>query len=351
MNLRAAAPWIAAAGLGAVVLFSRKRSASADSQAVRRQLLGQRRQPPTHTAPQPETRRTGGRRSLPSEYGARVLPMLYDRATGRLGAVLERMVPQVFYEAPVSAFLGFTAIGKQHEDTADAPPERRAAFHEIGFFQTPAGPVDGPAPNADPNAANNAWGRLASSALVRRLLGRSASTTPGAWKDLVEDQAAVGLADLHEGMFSCFRSIPPTLWPERTSDQWAVAIAFGAFSAGPGLMARHIREHQAAIQAGYYDQPLSGFGKFVRAIIVKARKERTSTGPAMRHANPAYTALRCWQKLQSGKALAQRRGASVAWFDLGFSEAEELRAQRELLTLARGQTLGSDAMPIFSGET
>lgn len=349
MDLRKAGPWLAAAGLGLAYVMSRPKRASADSATIRRQLLGQRRQPPTSTSAQTERSRSGGRRSLPSEYGARVLPMLYDRSNNRLGATLERMVPQVFYEAPVSAFLGFTAIGRQTEDTADAPPERRAAFHELGFFQTPAGPVEGPAPNPDPHAANNAWGRLATSDLVRRLLGRGANMQPGAWKDLVADQCAVGLADLHAGMFSCFRALPEALWPERTSDQWAVALAFGSFSAGPGTMASHVRSHQQAIQAGYYDQPLSGFAKFVRAIIVQARKQGTATGPAMRHANPAYTALRTWQKLASGKALAERKGQSTAWFDLGFSEAEEQRAQWELLSLARGQTLARDSIPILGG--
>ena len=114
-------------------------------------------------------------------------------------------------------------------------------------------------------------------------------------------------------------------------------------------MASHVRAHQQAIQSGYYDQPLSGFAKFVRAIIVQARKQGTVTGPSMRHANPAYTALRTWQKLASGKALAERKGQNIAWFDLGFSAAEEQRAQWELLSLARGQTLARESIPILGG--
>lgn len=272
--------------------------------------------------------------AAPSTYAAAKLAKLRPRFDGTLGAALGQMVPaSPFAGAPLSAVVGFTAIGDATEDTCSAARWRTRAgsFHEIGEFQTPAGPCSGPAPNPDRDAAMNHWGQLATSSMVRELLGgRDAVMTVGAWRlnSSVRDRAAIGLADLYRGLVDLEGRIPVELMPRTGGSLWSLALAFAAFSAGAAGAAQALAPVEDELARVEESQ------RFARwpAALVELHQAGRRWGPANEHPNPAYTCARTWQKLQAGKVLADAVGEqSASWYVLPSPALE-----RELVAAAQG---------------
>lgn len=268
----------------------------------------------------------------PSNYGREKQPMLNGRFAGPLPALLRRFVPVVFpgadVEAMVFALLGFTAFSTSwRENTTDG--DLTQSFHEVGLYQCPAGPRGGPAPNRDPRAPNNAYGRLATGALVRRMLGRDASIEHNAWKPsndtsqsaadvrAREDQVAVGLANLLADWQS-YRSMAEAYAPGSTGAQgvwsvWQVFQMFTAFSRGSaGAFNRFkpfLRELATVPEAVRIPR--------LAALTVQAVISGEGDAIARREGNggTAYGIVRTLQKLYSGLFLARSKGGPVAWFD------------------------------------
>lgn len=280
---------------------------------------------------------TARRVAAPSTYAAAKVERLRPRFEGPLGAALGVMIPadgSPFRGAPVSGLLGFTAIGGEDEDTCSAAAwrARPESFHEIGEWQTPAGPCSGPAPNPDPDAEMNHWGRLATSSMVRAWLGRDAVTAPGAWRGAAatRDRAAVGLADLYSERLALLGELPGALAPRDPGGIWAVALAFAAFSAGPAGAAQALAPVEDELAR--VDESRR-FAAWPEALVELYRAGRR-WGPRAAHPNPAYTCARTWQKIAAGKALADAvRESSASWYVMPSPALE-----RELVLAAEGAT-------------
>jgi hypothetical protein len=134
----------------------------------------------------------------------------------------------------------------------------------------------------------------------------------GAWKDpsAVPDQAAVGIADLLAMGRDVRALLAANLRAPTPNSPWAVLLAFSGFSAGPTSAARAVarcaRDLEGVPEA---DRPRA----WVEALARRWREGEVFT-PAGAHGNPAYTAMRGWQKLEAGRACAQAVGESDAWF-------------------------------------
>lgn len=266
--------------------------------------------------------RAGRIQATPSAYARDKLGLLQGRLQGALGEALREFVPIAMPGGSVAAILGFTSIGGADEDTA---PTHNPVFHEVGEFQTEAGPANGPAPNPNPTAAYNRWGLLGAAevpatvsddvvearALVRRLLGRAPSMASGGWRgrDAVRDRAAVGVVNfwLYARQFA--RNSPALLPLDGEWNLWRTACAFASFSAGLGGAAAAVNRFPDVRRAVETRRFLVWCLSVAQAV---ERGEQFS--PAGAHGNSAYTCLRTWQKLAAGRLLAERNGLDVNWF-------------------------------------
>lgn len=294
----------AALALGALWLFSR-RSSNVNPQDTR-----------------PNTRdvvpATGIRADrYPSRYAAGKLSTLRSRWEGDLGRYVRDYAPQVWPGVPATAFLGFTSIGSRDEDTA---PTANQIFHEVGYFQTPAGPASGPAPNPNANASYNAWGKIASEGLAAELLGRPVNMRAGGWRGAagVPDQVAVGLLDLHRELTS-FRSGAPRAGvpvPLELASVYTVACAFSAFSAGAAGAVRNFAAVDAAGALRDSSNEAHAWDLICEHASALARAGRVPLTNRGTHRNPCYTLLRTTQKLAAGAKLAQALGLveELAWY-------------------------------------
>lgn len=239
--------------------------------------------------------------------------MLARWNAGVVGDTIRRLSPMIWPGVPYEAFLGFAANGsirgETSSDTALPPPYGvNNSFHELGLFGTEGGnridstmgtfpgiPVPVPLAPA-PTMSNNSWRSLASSARVVNALGRPASLELNGWL-AVPDQVAVGLANLKSHLASTISSGLSGAGPVDQNSLWALALAFGGWSAGSGRMAQHVRRYASQIQ-GVSDD--AKWGAFLNAV---ANDPNTS---GQSHSNPAYTAMRTWQKLEAGREISGR---------------------------------------------
>lgn len=255
----------------------------------------------------------------PQAYGAGKVPLIRGRWQGPLGERLRAWVPQVMPGADPLAVLGFTSIGGADEDTAPVPNN---VFHEVGEFQTPAGPAAGPAPNPDPVAPYNRWGLLGAptvpasvSADARelrellqgpRVLGRPAVMAAGSWRGAaaIPDRAAMGLGDLALGAKQFARLASELLPVEGAWDLWRLFVAFSAFSAGVGGAVRALSPYRARLAVVPQGERLARLLELVAADVAAG----LPFAPAGRHGNRAYTVLRGLQKLEAGRQTARALG-------------------------------------------
>lgn len=285
----------------------------------------------------------------PSRYGRGKQSLLRARLSGPLGAYVRRFLPVLMPGGSVAAVLGFTSIGGADEDTA---PVANPVFHEVGEFQTTAGPASGPAPNENPFAGYNNWGMIGSPrestrysenaravrALVQgpQVLGRAAVMTPGGWRGAAAtiDRAAVGMGSLVLDRRELARVAPALGAFSNDWNLWQTFLAFSAFSAGPGGAAQAFREWSTDLSRVAESQR---FAWLVRKIALEVLRGRVFS-PAGHHPNSAYTLLRGWQKLEAARQLAAENGLNTSWFaplELG-EQSEQLQ---QLVTMgAFGQT-------------
>jgi hypothetical protein len=227
---------------------------------------------------------------------------------GALYAALHRALPIGWPGVPPEAFLGFSQISMgATEDTVR--PDNTQHWHEIGYFQTPAGPRDGPAPNPDPAADMNLWGRLATTNYVRAMLpGRRAATmVPGAWMDAIADQVAVGLGDLHGGSLAVSRQLGAA-GAQDPSSTWAVGLGFGAFERGPAGEAAAIAPWKDELAQVPEANRWSTWADLIDRDVRSGKVSWTAQLPY----------LATWRKFEGGRQLAHSLGTSDAydlWYD------------------------------------
>lgn len=271
-----------------------------------------------------------GNDRTPDQYAADYVSTLQSRWNGPLGQYVRAVSPVIFPAAPPEAFVGFTTIGTQTADTGLPPVSN--AFHEIGFFQVEAGPGGGPSPGAR-GTSNNNWARLANDGRVTALLGRDAVMGDGEWRNAIADQTVVGLWNLSDAAEAVAAGLPAQIRPTDAGSTWNVALGFTGFSAGIGGARAAIVPYAARLA----QVPESG--RLAAWFDVVARDGATRRlGPAGEHGNPAYDALRTWQKLAAGRALANAVGGDASWFNLGFG-GDEAAAQRGLTDAAYGRSV------------
>lgn len=252
------------------------------------------------------------RTGLPEAYAREKRRMLEKRWEGPAGDALRRMVPRAWPGVPALVFLGFTGFSTSpRENTTTARPDQE--FHEVGLFQVEAGLRDGPAPNPDPRAEYNAWGALHDDPLVRELLGgRDATMRPGAWADAIDDQVAVGLANLLRHGAAFARAVPE-LAPRDAGSLWAVATAFTTFSRGRGQSERVMATLAAKI-AGISEA--ARWTVWAETLCLEALKgaDGIDTRPGRKGAG--YGWARTHQKLTCGRIVAQSVGdqAALDWY-------------------------------------
>ena len=251
------------------------------------------------------------------------------------------LYPSVYPEIIVA----FTAPAGATENTTDARTGMGAQvpFHEIGEFQCPAGnagrDANGipqlPAPNSDPRAENNTWGKLHADAQVVAALGRQAVMGKDEWKTHLDDQFAIGLAMLRDCEKSVRGALPDALDATAPHTPWGVWLAFMAFSAGAGGASSAVKLF--AEQLAKVDEKLrpSAHVHLAARAILDGTWHRT--GSAGRHSNPAHRLVRTWQKFQFAAEIGKKFGNSkaVEFFELRlgtqFSEHEDILVREEML--------------------
>lgn len=282
---------------------------------------------------------------LPSEYAREKLPMLRARRGGPFLSVIRPMLPIAFpggdADALVDAMLGFTAFStSSRENTTTASRSQR--FHEVGLFQVPAGPRAGAAPNPNPRADNNAYGRLAPAPIVKRMLaqpadGPGASTRPDAWKPsrdngtsegdvlALREQTAVGLANLLDDWASLKNYLRGAGFESLAGSPgtpWGAFIMFTAMSRGPSGAFDRLRGSNntrvkdphgwlARLSQTPEDQRILVFCNMVDAAV---RDRMDDVGGKKGRGGSAYGIVRSLQKLRSGQLAAASLGGRAGWF-------------------------------------
>ncbi len=253
------------------------------------------------------------------------------RLTGATGtSIRELQARGALAGVPVEILVAFTAPASATGNTTDARSGKGAAvaFHEIGYWQVPAGPADrgpdgvprGPAPNPDPRAPDNTWGRLAHDPRVRALLGdRDAVMAPGAWKTAILDQHAIGMTMLADDYATVRAWLQPAIRPTAPGTPWGTALMFTAFSAGPAGAARLVTHFAAALNNVSEERR---WGALVAAVALELQAGWEPGGTPDTHSNPVHRVLRTWQKFEFAKALCAETGNHAGYFDAGLGAAQ-----------------------------
>ena len=199
---------------------------------------------------------------------------------------------------------------------------RQQRFHEIGLFGTEAGPRNGLAPNPNPNAQDNSWGKLASHPLVVQLLGgRSATMGHNRWKIQSPGQVTVGLVNIRRHGAAVAARLAPSIRPNvnTSSSIFFVACCFMGWSARDGRAAKHLNRFKDILSRVPEEKR---WGAFLRASAGGINAGRIDLRGQKKHQSVAYSALRTWQKLAAGQLLAGKTGGNAKWFDTGLGGDE-----------------------------
>ena len=266
--------------------------------------------------------------NLPARYERDKLAETRERWDGGLGQRLRAWGPRVMPGVPLEAVMGFASNGADKGDPGLTPAH--AAFHELGYFGVEGGPYSLPAPNRDTSEPNS-WLRLHNDPRVRAMLGRDATMTPWPVRGVgtsraeadipLDDQVAIGLANLADDILGMAREAPAAIRPSNPSSLWAVALGFAAWSAGAGRLRQHLARYADALAAVPEEQRWL-------ALIRLAAADPESAPAGSNHRSPAYTVLRTQQKLRVGRGLARAIGGPVAWFGEIDEAAEDALARR-----------------------
>lgn len=262
-------------------------------------------------------------------------------ASGDVGrhtrAALEVCLPGV----PLAAALGFAANGDAYNTTgwrvgdqaerdealrrgrrpfvSGNPSEGYGAIgerdlHELGYYGVEAGHTPTPVAT-DPDCP---WVRLATSAEVRKILGRDA-VTGGAWYGATADLCAVGIANIARHMRQIRAALDPRIsWVEddRRVTLWRWSMASMSWSAGTGRAARHVNAYAGELAAFDESRRVGRFMVLAGAI----------DDPGSRHRQDEYSALREAQKRAAASLAAELTGegeAALAWLDDGLGADRE----------------------------
>ncbi len=264
---------------------------------------------------------TGGRcPHSPFAWAKAVSQKMTKWWSGPVGATLREMTPKVFPSVPVEAIVGFCANGGVTENTTEGVPAQK--FHEIGLFGTEAGLRGGPAPNPNPIAEYNSWGKLANDPVIKKLLGgRAATMKHNEWKTKIPDQVAIGLVNIRRHGNKVVAALDPSIRPDSSTSSsiFFVACCFMGWSAGDGTAARHLNKFKDILASVPEEKR---WGTFLRALADGINSGRIDLGGLRKHQSVAYSALRTWQKLAAGQLLARQTGGLVHWFNTGLGTDE-----------------------------
>lgn len=248
--------------------------------------------------------------ATPTEYAQGKLATMRARASGELGALCERWVPEAFGPCPWELAIGASAMATGQTELVPGP------LREIGFFNTPTG----------------TWRTLRTDPLVRALLGRDAIDPEGdAWERAVADQTAIGLADLLRGQ-RAFADALPALAPATPGSAWGWYVALSSWSAGAGGTASHLRPYAQRLASVPGSQRV---GAYVSALLADVLAGAFADAADRAHSNAAYSALRTLQKLECARQLARSLAPSAAELDGWWDQLPTLSEGEEAI-LVRG---------------
>lgn len=254
----------------------------------------------------------------PRAYAREKLKKLRGWKHGEIGEITRRFAAIAFPEVPVDVLLGFTASAEGPEDNT-TEKHKTQHFHEVGLYQVEAGLRGGPAPNPNPKAEHNCWGRLHDSALVRQMLGRPATMEPDGWRDSLEDQIAVGLAHLRRHGDRIQELLGADVPDERWSN-WYFLCAFTAFSRGEGQALKVIRPYFHRICATPED---TRWTHLRRLVVEDCRARRLGIGSQQGGHGACYALVRTEQKYESAYLLASNTDGQTGWFASRYPETDQ----------------------------
>lgn len=265
---------------------------------------------------------------LPSRYARDWLTRARARLADQAPAMRALQAQGLLAGVPTEILCAFIAPGSARSNTTDATAGKglEVAFHEVGYYQVPAGPADrdpatkrprAPAPNPNPAAPNNAWGRLARDPDVVRALGHPATMAPDGWKSDLAAQHAVGFAMLRDDYRAAVRNLPAEIAPSGWNTPWGTAVMFTAFSAGPGGAAALFRRYAARLATV---GEAFRFGALINAVCVDLQAGWKPGGTPDHHNNPVHRVLRTWQKFELARAISAPDAA--VFFDPHLDDAQ-----------------------------
>lgn len=296
----------------------------------------------------------------PQEWADDKLLKLRRYAVGDVARYVRAARDVALPGVPVAALLGVAVNGGSNENTTGwrscSPAERERAIadgrkplggkpgegygrvggndlHELGPFGVEAGHVpDLVAGSGTP------WHELASSEVVRKILGRDA-VTGSDWYGALEDQCAVGVACIRRhaiAMNAKLRGIDPRLaWTADGDDgapkvwtPWSFWPGVAAWSAGEGGLARHLTRYASTLVATPEADRLAAFVRCASGYDDGGAK----------HVRPSYTALRTLQKMAGGRLavpLIADEPWAAQWMDDGLG-ADRPQVLAALVRSARG---------------
>jgi hypothetical protein len=271
---------------------------------------------------------------LPSRSWRDYFTRAFARDAGDLGRAVRAMQAGAglagagLAGVPPHLFVAFTAPATLTGNTTDAREGSgaRVAFHEIGYWQIPAGLArrdargvpQGLAPDPNVRGKANTWGRLAGDARVRALLGdRSATMRHRGWKRAPRDQHAVGLVMLRDHYDAAVRNLEPGLRPTAPGTPWGAWLMFMGFSAGDNGCAAAVARVASRLAPVREDDRV---GALLHAYAWDLQQGWLPEGSPRAHGrNPVHTLVRTWQKFAFAGAIARRTGdvAAAVFFDVG----------------------------------
>lgn len=295
-----------------------------------------------------------------TEYAKRVVELWNHVSVGRLLPTIRQHISDAPPDVLSVAFIAPSTYGADTTDTKpgkgwrnDDGSYQRGAFHEIGWYQVPAGDAVAEQRGASfvlvsvapTGNGTDTWSKLVDDREVMRALGGNKATTrPGGWRRKVGaklvaavDQHAVGLAQLRDDYRSARGKLPERLRPTSSVTQWGCFVTFASFSAGPSkvpLMCSRWETDLASRSEG------DRAGRLIECICRDYASGKWVPSSKGNHGNLAHTAARTWQKLALAERLAATIGQPVAQWQP--SVRDRVVAERVLVAAAMKRTV-SDA--------
>lgn len=250
----------------------------------------------------------------PQSYARRKLPTALRLWRGPLGALQRGYGVRVAPGIDPAAWAGF---GTNNDPTS---PGGSARFWELGWAGIEGGPTSSPPPSDV--GPDNTWWALHDNARVLALLGRPATMREGGWRQL-EDQTAVGIVALLDHGYAVVESIDARIRPEIGAGReafpatagglWFTALCFLGWSAGTSRAAAVVNRYADALASWPED---GRWGLLLWLYALAAARGEYDAAERESHANPVYSLVRTWQKLEAGRAIAEASGTSEAFFSL-----------------------------------